>query len=142
VIIPYTYVGIARLHGLGWEIVDGQSVATAVTMGSIYYSAFGFTTGLAMVTTPELRWLLNVGVMVVTACELSSLAIMRSRRFRIVWLLVMTGFHLGTLILMNIFFWENAILLWVLFWPTGAHPVPGIQSAKTIRNDRSAVVTS
>jgi hypothetical protein len=34
--------------------------------------------------------------------------------FRVMWLVVMSGFHVMTLMTMNILFWENLVLMWVV----------------------------
>jgi hypothetical protein len=52
---------------------------------------------------------------VVTLFEILSPLALVWRRFRWVWLAVIAPFHLTTLFTMNIFFWENLILLAVVF---------------------------
>jgi hypothetical protein len=52
---------------------------------------------------------------VTTLFELGSAGVLFSRVFRRVWLVVIVSFHFVTLFAMNIFFWENLLLVLVIF---------------------------
>jgi hypothetical protein len=56
-----------------------------------------------------------VGYFVTTLFELDSAGVLFSRAFRLLWLVVIVSFHFVTLFAMNIFFWENLLLVLVIF---------------------------
>jgi hypothetical protein len=60
---------------------------------------------------------MNCGFLLVTVFEACSPLALLSATFRRSWLVVMLAFHLSTLVLMNIVFWENMLLLAVVFGP-------------------------
>jgi uncharacterized membrane protein len=63
---------------------------------------------------PAAGAVLNAGFVVVTVLEVLAPLCLFSRRFRLLWLGVMVPFHVATLFLMKIFFWQNLILLVLL----------------------------
>lgn len=79
------------------------------------YGPYDVDLGLAVMDSPTAGVLLVAGMLVVTVFEVLSLLTLRSARFRTMWLVVLVSFHVSTLLLMNIFFWENLVLLAVLF---------------------------
>jgi hypothetical protein len=115
VAITYTLIGLRRVtHGGVAVFVDG-SLERWVAARSQEYAATGFELGSTVLGLPGAATMLALGMLVVTALEVFSLLSLRSPRLRAVWLGVLVPFHLSTLLLMNIFFWENLILLGVLF---------------------------
>jgi len=77
---------------------------------------YGWTLGLNLPWGPGLAWLLQAGLIVVTALEILAPLALVSARFRVVFLTVIPiPFHFACLILMNIFFWENAVLMLLFF---------------------------
>ena len=56
----------------------------------------------------------KLGFAVTTFFELLSPLCLLSRHFRYVWVAVIVSFHVGTRLLMNIFFWHNLLLMAVL----------------------------
>ena len=63
---------------------------------------------------PGLFAIINLGFPLVTVVEILSPYCLVSRRFRHFWLVTIFGFHVLTLLLMQIVFWENIILRIVL----------------------------
>jgi len=59
--------------------------------------------------------MLKGGYFVTTLFELTSVGVLFSQRFRLLWLVVIASFHVITLVSMNIFFWENLVLMAVIF---------------------------
>ena len=108
--LPYTYIGLTRLVQGGWTLFTGN--------GLLYYLA---TSSRSFESYPAwfnpVAWwpALLVGFMLITLCEALSALTLVSRRFRLVWLLVMVPFHVATMFLMNILFWQNAVLLLAIF---------------------------
>jgi hypothetical protein len=115
VVMAYTFVGVNRLIEGGVAIFAGDALPRYVDVTSHYYSAYGFTVGAAVLKSAPLVVTLKVGFAIVTLFEATSPFVFRFTSFRFCWLFVMTGFHLSSLVIMNIFFWENLLLIWVLF---------------------------
>jgi hypothetical protein len=63
---------------------------------------------------PWLSGILSAGFAVITLVEILSPFCLLSRTFRRIWLVSMLAFHVLTLLLMQIFFWENVVLILVL----------------------------
>src|SRR5690606_27023043 len=79
---------------------------------------------------------LTLGFVVTTLFEASAPLLLVSRVFRMVWLPCMAVFHVMTLFLMNILFWENLVLLGVVFW-WGWRPSPRLGSCGRERPERT-----
>ncbi len=97
--------------------------------------ANGFSYGLWILENPWIEGLFKAGFFLTTLAEVFSPLCLFSRRFRIFWLLLMIPFHFLTLFTMNIFFWENLLLLVVLF--TG---LPHLFTPPAVRNGVHPVV--
>jgi hypothetical protein len=59
----------------------------------------------------------KAGFLATTILEVSAVAVLVSDRYRLFWLVATTLFHILTLFLMNILFWENVLLLFVTLGP-------------------------
>jgi hypothetical protein len=115
VALMYTLIGLRRLVYGGVTVFTDGSLERWVAARSQQYAATDFGLGTTVLDLPGAGVLLALGMVVVTTLEVLSLLVLRSRKLRAVWLAVLIPFHLFTLLLMNIFFWENLILLAVLF---------------------------
>ena len=71
--------------------------------------------GLIVANSTFLLVVFKTGFFIITLFEIASPLIFFSRKFRIVWLAVIIPFHFLSLITMKIFFWENTILIFVIF---------------------------
>ena len=110
IIVPYTYIGLNRLVTGGTEVFTGDSI--------LYYvggTSHAFATLPWWLDFRHYPWVLKSGFACVTAFEALSAFTLLSTRFRVLWLVVITSLHVGTVFLMNILFWENIILTAVLF---------------------------
>lgn len=114
VVMAYTFIGMRRLIWGGPEVFTDGSVQRWVAARSLQYSGYDIDTGLLVLELPGAGWLLATVMLVATVFEAASLVALWSPRFRLFWLSVMVPFHVSTLFVMNIFFWENLILLAVL----------------------------
>ena len=112
--IPYTYVGLARLAS-GASMFTTGALDSHIRINAGLYSAYGFRIAESWLRVPELAASLRVGFAVTTIFEALSLLAIVSPRFRWLWTLAMTLFHFVALVTMNIFFWENTLLLWSVF---------------------------
>lgn len=131
--LTYSFIGARRLFIGGVGIYTDDSLLRWMVGRTLEYGAHDFDlTGLVLAN----RWvipLLTVGMFVVTIFEVLSPLALRFPRFRRVWLVMIIGFHFFTLFTMNIFFWENIILLVLLFTPLAQRlvrpPAPTERSA-------------
>jgi len=110
-VIPYTYIGTNRLIAGGFDMFTGDAL-----VGYLASASRGFSSYVVPVDLYPFRHLLNAGFGLMTLLEISSIGLLVFDRFRMVWLAAITCFHLTILALMNIAFWENVVLLWVIFW--------------------------
>lgn len=112
--LTYLFVGVVRLVDGGIPLLLSDSLRIwsiqAAYLPRFYTNDFG----LLLYDWPQLSGALTAGFVIVTIFELLSPLVLFSRRFRYVWLAVIVGFHFGTLLLMNIFFVPNLILMVVM----------------------------
>lgn len=114
----YSFIGIRRVAFGGIEVFTGDALLTSLALRSLEYGPFDFDYGLLPLRMPWLAFAAKIGFVVVTIFEILSPFVLISRRFRYAWLAVILSFHFATLFTMNIFFWENVVL--ILVFLTGA----------------------
>lgn len=130
-ILPYTYIGVGRVVEGGAELFTGDALLRYVAYTSRLYSAYDFGVPMAWLDNSWFNGSLKVGFALTTICEVLSPGVFVSSRCRVAWLLAVTTFHVGTLLVMNILFWENVILLWlVLGWGRDGRRVAIVRSAR------------
>jgi hypothetical protein len=126
-IIPYTYISLNRLLEGGLDLFLGNALLEYITLTSRHHSAYESTVFVGLIQIPLLAALLKAGYLVTTLFEVTSVGVLFSRAFRMIWLVVIGSFHFITLFSMNIFFWENLVLIGVLFgwgiWTRSPSPV-------------------
>lgn len=114
ILLAYSVIAIHRVAFSGFEIFEGESIrfyiAKLTFTGSLYENKFG----ILVLINEFLNSLVNFGFLLTTILEILSPLCLFYKRFRWFWLVVIIGFHFSTLILMNIFFWQNILLLVVL----------------------------
>ena len=115
IIIPYTYISINRLREGGPALFLGDALLRDISYTSRWYAAYHFTIFLGLIGVPWVAAGLKLGFFATTLFELTSALTLFSRTFRLVWLAVIVSFHFITLFSMNIFFWENLVLVVVIF---------------------------
>lgn len=113
--VTYALIGGHRLAVGGWEIFAGDALPTYVAVRTFEYSAYAFQLSFRLLESPGAILALKAGFVVATIFEILSPFALVYRRFRHAWLLVIIPFHFATLVTMNIFFWENLILLLLVF---------------------------
>lgn len=115
-LLCYTMVGVHRFARGDYRVFDAEVVRPWLLANS--HGTFDY--GLLVVKSPWLMWCFRAGFFICTVLEVISVACLRWRTFAYGWLVFFTLFHFLSLLTMNIFFWENTILLWLLFLPLGA----------------------
>jgi len=117
--LPYSFIGTHRIIHNGLDIFTGDAIITQLAVRSLEYSPTGFDYGTLSLTFPLLGTFFRFGYLVTTLFEVLSPLALLYRRFRWAWLAVIVPFHLLTLFTMNIFFWENMLLILVFFTGLG-----------------------
>jgi hypothetical protein len=115
----YAFIGTHRVVVGGAQIFTGDAIVTYLAVQSLNYSARGYEYGLLGIAYPLVGALFRIGFAVTTLFEILSPLVLISRWFRRVWLVVVVPFHVTTLFTMNIFFWENILLIAVFVVPAG-----------------------
>ncbi len=110
----YTAIGAHRLALSSPEIFTGDSMLFYVGKTRFYPVDLLLPVRSWALSRPGLFGVINVGFFLVTVMEVLSPFCLISRRFRHFWLVFIFGFHVLTLLLMQIFFWESGILVVVL----------------------------
>lgn len=110
VILPYTYIGLFRIFHGGFQIFANDAIGRYIASSSKDFSVLPAWLNSAPMV-PVLSW----GFAATTVLEVASIATLWSNHFRRAWLLWMLLFHVSTVALMNIFFWQNMVLLLMVF---------------------------
>ncbi len=109
----YMLLGIRRFAHGGIEVFTGDAILNYLAVSALNYSAYGFEYGLLPLTHPWLALGAKASFFVFTLAEIAAPLALFHARFRMVWVPVILSLHVGTLLLMNIFFWEQAVLVLV-----------------------------
>jgi hypothetical protein len=113
--IAYSFIGIKRIYTGGFDIFTNQALEIYIIQSSLEYSKYGYEFGLLLLNNNAMINILKIGFLLVTLVEILSPFIFFNKNLRYVWLSVIIPFHFITLITMNIFFWENILLILTLF---------------------------
>jgi hypothetical protein len=117
-ILCFTYVlaGVYRIVVHPEIIRDPGSMMGWILLNSARPLFYGWNIGLDLPWSPALAWATHAGFLLVNVLELLAPLALVWRPFRWLFLAVMVvPFHVGCLLLMNIFFWENGVLLLLFF---------------------------
>jgi hypothetical protein len=125
--LVYTMVGVYRVVHGSPEIWTTHSL-TFWALRNAYETVEPMAGwGKFVITYPWLAKMLELGFPVVTFFELTSFAILFSRWYRYAFLLMMVPFHMLSLFVLDVFFWEN-MMLYVLMFTFWYRPVAGTDS--------------
>lgn len=111
----YSFIGIRRLYIGGFDVFTNDALVTYIIRNSLNYSMYGFEYGITLISFDYVVILFKAGFFIVTIMEILSPFIFFNRYLRYTWLSVIIPFHFISLFTMNIFFWENILLILVLF---------------------------
>jgi len=112
--MAYAFVGTRRLVTTP-DIFIGDALPSWLIARSLEPSRYGFTLGLLVLEHPAMVAALKAGFIVTTAFEIFTAAILLNNTFRRLWIATMVPFHISTLLTMNIFFWQNTVMILLLF---------------------------
>lgn len=131
VLLTYTLAGAHRLAHNGLKLYFGDAPQSWLIIRNIEQIGGWDGIGITIAQTPSLLLGFQLGLLGVTVLEALSLICLSSKKFTLLWLIVMSVFHLLSHFTMHIFFWQNMVLIWVLFWPfrnglnlKNSHPSP------------------
>ena len=113
-LLAYSATGVYRLAYAAPSIFVTNSLRYYVAYTSFRQNYYAFDFGQLVVASPLLSGVLNAGFVGVTMLEVVAPLCLFNSRLRWAWLAVMCPFHVATLFLMKIFFWQNLVLLVLL----------------------------
>ncbi|MBL4843910.1 MAG: hypothetical protein JKY65_00170 [Planctomycetes bacterium] len=115
VLTPYCLIAAHRLTHNDLSFWGSGALPYWIAENSYGPTWYGLTPVAEVVLRqPLLVRALEFGFPIVTTAELLAPFCLVSAKFRRYWLVVMVGFHLSTIVLMDIFFWEVLLLFPVL----------------------------
>ncbi len=125
--LVYTMVGVYRVVHGSPEIWTTHSL-TFWALRNAYETVEPMAGwGKFVLTYPWMAKMLEAGFPVITLFELTAFAILFSKWYRWAFLLVMVPFHMLSLFVLDVFFWEN-MMLYVLMFTFWYRPVAGTDS--------------
>lgn len=113
--LAYSLIGLYRAVMGGAEMFTGDALPTYMALRTVEYGPWQYEWTVTLLSVPAVVGALKAGFAVTTILEIFSPLALVWRYFRLLWLGVIVPFHLVTLVTMNIFFWENLILLGLVF---------------------------
>ena len=112
--LPYMFIGMHRILYGGFELFTNDAILNYLSIRDLQYAEHNINQNPFILNYPSLFPLIKLGFFCTTLLEISTPLILTSHRFRYVWISIMIPFHVFTFITMNIFFWENIILIILL----------------------------
>lgn len=122
--MAYAFVAGNRFLTGGVDVFVGDSLRHWVILRTFESARYAFETGLIIAENEMLYRLMLGGFLVTTLFELLSPLALFFRRLRWIWLAVLVPFHVMTMFTMNILFWENLLLILVIFTPLAHAATP------------------
>jgi hypothetical protein len=113
--VAYALIGLHRFFLGGMGIFVNDALPTYMLVRTFEPGGFEFQLSYRLLEAQALVPVLKAGFLAATMAEVASPAAVFHPRLRRAWLAVIVPFHFVTLFTMNIFFWENLILIGILF---------------------------
>lgn len=111
IVVAYSMIGAFRIGRSGLGIFWGDAIKNWFLKRSYEANSTEFRFGIMIAENATLLAGAKIGFAVTGALELLSPLCLVSRWFRFAWVPTMLAFHCLSLFTMNIFFWQNAILI-------------------------------
>jgi len=115
VVLPYTFIAIDRLAIGGVDLFVGDTIVDVVRANGLRDSVSGINWFRELDQDSGWAVLLKTGFVGMTCVEAASLVALRPGVLRRVWMWAVLISHAGVGLSMNIWFWENALMILVLF---------------------------
>jgi hypothetical protein len=112
--LSYMLVGINRTMAGGWRVFAGDTMEVWAIDASLRGYYFNTNIGWHIPEWPMVLLMLRSGLPVITLFEMSAPLCLVSSHYRWVFIPVMLSFHLLSLVFMNIFFFDNMLLYFLL----------------------------
>ena len=121
----YMFIAVHRMVHGDHEIFNGEALRSWLLVRSQAPSSYGFRFGTTVANTPWLFAVYRAGFVISTVIEALAPLCLYSRRFARGWLGFMVVFHALSVMTLNIFFWENSLMLPLLLLPLGVWAARG-----------------
>jgi hypothetical protein len=118
-LLPYCGIAAHRIASAAPDVFVGESLPYWLASLS-GLDRDGWGVGPWLLGHPALVTLLKAGFVMTTAFELLAPLCLILPRFRRVWIVVVVGFHVVNWFTLNLFFWQNALLVLLLVSDTEA----------------------
>ena len=112
--LSYCLVGINRFWVGGWPLFSGDTMEVWTIDASLRGYFFNTNVGWHVAAWPLLVLMLKLGLPVITLFEITAPLCLVSSHYRWVFIPTMMSFHLLSLLLMNIFFFDDMLLYLLL----------------------------
>jgi len=122
-LLAYALLGAFRISKNGLDLFQSEALTYWLVRNALWTNTRGYEIGVFVAQTPLLLVPMQLGFGIVTIFELLSPVCLLSRPFRWAWIALMVPFHFLSLFLLNIFFWQNILL--ILFFMTDIDRVVG-----------------
>jgi hypothetical protein len=109
--LPYMFIGTNRILYGGIDLFTGDSILHYLSIRDLQYAKYNIDSGYLIFDYPSIFPIFKIGLLLTTVFEVLTPFTLVSNIFRRIWLAVIIPFHFFTLISMNIFFWENLLLI-------------------------------
>jgi hypothetical protein len=113
--LTYFLIGVNRFLVGGLEVFTGDALPLYMIVRTVEPGTHSFQISYWLLQYTWILPFLKIGFFLTTVAEVLSPVALFHRRLRLAWLAVIVPFHVVTLFTMNIFFWENLILIALLF---------------------------
>jgi len=117
----YSFMGIHRFVFGGLDVFTQEKLKYWILVNNYDASYYDWNLGYLILRYPWLDFVFNLGFPISTGFELLAPFAIVFKRFRYVFLCVMLPFHVIIFLFMDIFFWENMILLLLSPSPFSKH---------------------
>jgi hypothetical protein len=112
--LSYCLVGVNRLIGGGLEVFTGDSMRVWSIDASLRGYYFDTGVGWHVAERPWLAFMMQAGFPAVTLFEITAPLVLAWPRYRWIFIPFMLAFHLLSLVVMNIFFFDDMLLYLLL----------------------------
>lgn len=129
-VIAYTFIGLNRVMVGGIGVFTGDAILVYLGGATRGFWRYGSWLTAAFLGHAAL---IRVGFALMTALEVTTVGMIVIPRWRFVWLAALTTYHCAIAALMNVWFVENVVLIWVLFAPLTTGNSDRISSARVDR---------
>jgi predicted DCC family thiol-disulfide oxidoreductase YuxK len=130
-LLLYTFIAVYRIAQGSPAIFLNGTMTFHLAEAALRTGDYGMEFAQSVLHQPLLLQLANAGYAISTWMEVLALLCLVSRKFRIAWIAFMVVFHVSTLVFMNIWFWQNVLLIGLLLTDVSRLVSPPLPTART-----------